>query len=452
MLRSFRNNYVFLSVTTFVLFLSFAFNFFGTITTDEFILNYKSSESLVTNQVLCKGEVFSGQLLDTKGGYYSNPSLKECNIDSLSPYFSQYGLQGKIYTGVYKNIIAIKPVSIESYIAFAQLITALSSAFVLALVAMWVKKTFSFFESVIFVGLVAMSPMLVGFARNLYWALPLIFLPLIFTLFYYAIPSKKNIKKDIIFWFFLGFLLYLRYLNGYEYITTITIMIMSAIAYKLYISKSNKKTYIIQFLMIGFVSVFAFGLALGTHIYSLNDYSGSTSESVSLIKDRALKRTSESGRYLSYPYGNYKFLANDVYRIDNTYLGLDRRVNNESELWSNSIALKTYTLLPVIKTPVKIAEPFSTYLYSLGTFSIVLIFLFVKRKKFIPKRSIRKVEGLFLATFIGFVGFISWLILARSHSLVHAHINGVLLYMPFALFGFMIVAIFIKSAIYKKRK
>jgi hypothetical protein len=451
MSRSFRNNYVFLGASTFVLFLSFAFNFFGAITTDRFIFNYKDSEALVANQIYCKGEIYSGQLLAKKGDR-SVETLNGCEEETFLPYISQFGLQGKIYTGLYNVITNVKQISYVSFIALSQLITALMTAFIMALLVLWVRNNIGKFESYTFLTLVAISPMIVGFARNLYWALPLIFLPLVFTLFYYKAPSKKNIKKDIIFWFFLGLFLYLRYLNGYEYLTTITIMIMSAIAYKLYINKSNKKTYIKQFVVAGFVSVLTFGLALGTHVYSLNDYSGSTSKSISLIKDRALKRTSESGEYLSYPYGNYKSLANDVYRIDDTYFGLDKRVNNESELWSNGIALKSYSLLPVIKLPVEFAEPFSTYLYSLSTFSVALVFLYIKRKKIIPKRSIRKVEGLFLATFIGFIGFMSWLILARSHSLVHAHINGILLYMPFALFGFMIIAIFIKSVIYKKRK
>jgi hypothetical protein len=43
------------------------------------------------------------------------------------------------------------------------------------------------------------------------------------------------------------------------------------------------------------------------------------------------------------------------------------------------------------------------------------------------------------------VGYLSWLILARSHSLVHAHINGILLYLPFALFGYIIIGLYLQT-------
>jgi hypothetical protein len=271
-------------------------------------------------------------------------------------------------------------------------------------------------------------------------------------LYFYDLNKNRSAIKTLIFWLFLGALLYIRYLTGYEFITTITIMIISVATYKLFVNKSQKKEYLKQLIIIGIVSVTSFCAALATHVHSLNDYSGSTGNSINLIKERALERTSESESYLAYPYENYKFLANDVYRIDSTYLNLEKRIDNESEIWANGVALKTYGLLPVIKLPVILAQPFSTYVYSLSVFSLILLILYTTRKKIIPKKLLRRLDGLFLAALIGFVGFLSWLVIARSHSLVHAHINGILIYMPFALFGFMIISLYISVLINKIKK
>jgi len=106
--------------------------------------------------------------------------------------------------------------------------------------------------------------MIVGFARNLYWALPLLLLPIVYVL--YGFPSAKNNKGKLLFWALLAVLLYIRFLCGYEYITTITFMVAALVAYHLYMQKSTVGTYIRQMTIVGIVAVMSFAAALGTHI------------------------------------------------------------------------------------------------------------------------------------------------------------------------------------------
>ncbi len=440
-----KKNRIFIFGVTVFLFFAFTFNVFGVVTTDEFTLNFKDSESLVSNQIVCKGSLFSGQLL----GYVKAPATtdaeKSCVKKNLEPYSSQFGLQGRSYTLLYKVLSKISDVSPKSFILIAQLMTALASSVTLSLLVLWVKLRIGRPESIIVSLLLALSPMLVSFARNLYWALPLMFLPLIFTLFFYRYKTKK--KYQVTYSITLGVLLFLRFLNGYEYVTSITIMIAAAVGYFLYMENKQLNDYIKEFAKVFAVTLVAFSSALGVHIAALQGSTGSISKSVGIIKSRAVERSTASASYLIFPYGNLKHMAPDVYELGDYYVDLDDKSRSSSELWSNSVAILNYALLPVFRLPVGLTQPFSTLIYSVTMFAIVLSIICLKRGSLFAKKRIRQIEALYVSCAIGFIGFLSWLVLARSHSLVHAHINGILLYLPFAIFGYMILSIYFHKII-----
>lgn len=447
MVEDLKKHKLFFAAITLALFLSFAFNFFGAVTTDSFILNFKDSEALVTNQIVCKGEVFNDQMVAQKGDYGSSGLISRCESKELVPYSSQFGLQGKLYTAGFNLLSNFVHISAVTYVTIVQLATAMGSAVVFGLLALWVRSRFGLIPASVFGLLVAMSPMVVGFSRNLYWTLPLLVLPLVFALYYYRLKSTK--KRMLLFWLILGILLYLRYLCGYEYITTLTIMIVAAISYYLYIGGSKTKVYIQQSIIVGVVSFLAFGAALVTHVGALNAYTGSTGKSVSIITQRAADRTSNADQYLKYPYENLKGLASDYYKVTDTYVHYDKQMESNSKPLATLVALSNYMLLPVIHLPISFAASFSLYAQSMGMFVVLLALLYVMRKKWIPKRLSTQIRALYLAFAIGLLGYFSWLMLGYSHSLVHAHINGILMYLPFALFGYVIIGIFIESVIGK---
>lgn len=433
----------FLLVSSLILFMSFAFNVFGAMATDSFILNYKDSESLVVNQVRCGG-LFNNQMLEVKSQYVLKDS-KTCDKDKISAYSSQFGLQGKIYSIGYGLLSKIGRISVNKYIVIAQLTTAIFSAFTLGLLLLWIRSNFGFSTAFISTVLISISPMIVGFARNLYWALPLFILPLVFVLYFY----RPNISRKFMLFFcgVLGLLLYLRYLCGYEYITTITIMLFSAMTYHLFISKAKIKQYLVQFSIIGLVSVLSFGLAVVTHVISLNSSTSSTSKSINVIMQRARERTVNPNEYYKFTYLNLNVLANDYYKTTDTYIGYESKLNSGSKFWSVFAWFSNYMLLPVYHLPIAFTAPFSLYVQSFIAFVLMLILIYVNLNKWVDKKDLRKVKALYFSSVIGLVGFFSWLILAFSHSLVHAHINGILIYLPFALFGYIIIGLCLDSII-----
>lgn len=442
MMDIFRKYKLFLLVTTSILFLAFAFDLFGGMTPPAFTQNYKDSEALISNQIACRGSIYGGQLIQAKGNNIG-AAVTNCDASTTEAYSSQFGLQGRLYTLGYRALSKIIHIQLIGYIAFAQIMTALISALCFALLVLWIRLNIGFMPAIISTFFISVSPMLVGFARNLYWALPLMVLPLIYVLFAYSPDLKKS--KKIIFWIILAALFYIRFLCGYEYVTSFPIMAAAGVIYYLYISGGKPRVYIKELALVLLVSVIGFSAALGTHILSLSHYTHSTSSAIKVVKNRAFARIIDTGDYLSVPYSNYKATLNDSYQITNSYLHLDEPRHHTSLAWAVGVAILNYSLLPVVDSPVTLSQPFATYIESFAIFTVLLVLLFVYRRKWVPRDQIVKVEALFAASLTGLAAYLSWLVIARPHALVHAHINGVLMYLPAALFGYMIFGYYISS-------
>lgn len=445
-LKTYRNFYL---VAVLVLFLSFAFDFFGAITPDEFVYNYKSSEALVTNEVACKGQLYAGQLAEQKGGYSPSTFSLDCNPSQLTPYSSQFGLQGRAYTLGYRVLTKAAHLGIRSYIAVAQLVTALLSAAILGLLALWVRARFTLFAASTFTLLLALSPMIVGFSRNLYWALPLFYAPFVAMLYYY--DPKRRGRKALWVWLVVGFLVYLKFLCGYEYVTSFAIMLMAVTAYFLYLARATRLGYLKQFIIAGIVSVLAFGAALATHVYALNAYTGSTSKSIATIKKRAFERTVNADKYTQYAFQNVRHTLGGYYDVSNTYFSYELHSQSKSEASATAVNLVNYALLPLVHIPVTLNQPFAVFAQSLTVVILLLIYLYRKRFWLQPAL-LGEVNALYVAMLFGLLGYLSWMIFAHPHSLVHAHINGILMYLPFAIFAYIALALYLEAGLLRFKK
>lgn len=447
MLRNIIANKIFFCISVFVLFISFAFNAFGTVSTEKFLYDFKDSESLIYNQVLCPDSVLNDQLLQNKKGYEGQ--LKSCDSENLVAYSSQYGLQGKVYDTSADALskIGVGPVA---FLSIANLLTALLSALIFGLLVLWFRNNFGNFVGYCVMVGVCLSPMIVGFSRNLYWALPLLIVPIVYALYFYKAEADK--RYNIKFFIGLGVLLIARYLCGYEYASTITIALMAVVGYFILLQKSNLKQYFKIFIITGMVSVLAFTVALGIHVMSLNNYSGSTRNSLHIVKTRAMERTSRSDHYLNFAYDGTKASLNDHYQITNTYLQYESLKQGESLALALIFSVVNYALLPVYNLPISFHQPFATYAQSSILFIMVLSFIFYKRHKIFDKKTVKKVNALYFVFYFGLIGSCSWFILANSHSLVHVHINGILIYLPSAIFGYAILAFTAQSYILKIKK
>jgi hypothetical protein len=445
MIEGFLKHKLFICIATVFFFLTFTFNVTGALSTDGFIQNDKYSENFVVRQVRCNGQLYENQLLGLKNWANNNKDLG-CDKDNYAPYNSSFGLQGRV--GVFLNSILERKTHANSGVSIVvyELLMALASAILFALLALWVKLRFGKRIAVIFSIFVSLSPMLVSFSRNLYWALPLMIAPIVYILYFYKPGlSKRNLT---LFMGGLTLLLYLRFLCGYEYITTIAIMVVSVALYKLVLADIKYKTIVKNIILIGLTPVIAMALAFSTHVVSLNQQTGSTTQSIEIIKERAQDRTVNAEAYAKYAYLSLADVANDFYKTSNEYIKYNKIKDNGSVPLAIVVADTAHLLLPVIHTPI-LGGVFAMYAQSFAMFIVTLLLLYIYRAKWVKREQIKQINSLYAATAVGLIGYFSWLVFAYSHSLVHAFINGILMYLPTALFGFIIIGLYVEFLIKK---
>lgn len=436
-----RLNGRFFFISTIILFCSFMFNVSGAMKSDSFLQNYKDSESLVVSAISCKGSYAGGLLAFNR--YVGADSQYNCDTPALSPYYSQFGLQGRVYTFGFKLFDGLFGIGLKNYILLAQFLTALVSAMCFALMAVWANNRYGKFVGVFFVIAVSISPMVVGFARNLYWALPLMIAPILFTLYAYKVKAKESSR--ILFWVGIFLLLYARWLCGYEYVTTITLAVFATTTLYLYEASSSVKQYFKEALTTCLVAVLAFSAALGTHILNLSSYTGSTQSAVKIVKERALERTLRGEEYTKYASLGLKSNLSEIYVVADGYIHFEKKQG--SLFWAVVAAAINYLFMPVLNLPLALKEPLGALVQSMLIFITILAVVYIKRHRLFAKKALRQAEALLLSSAIGLCGYLSWLILASSHSLVHAHINGILQYLPFALFGYIVMGMALRQAI-----
>lgn len=431
----------FVGLTTAFFFVAFTLNITGALSTDLFVENDKFSENFVRRQMLCEGKIYNNQLLGLTDWHAANQK-PDCKTSNYSPYNSQYGLQGKFGVFLEQTLHLGSSVTIVIY----QIITALAAALLFALITLWVKVKFSLTAACIFAICVSMSPMLVSFSRNLYWSLPLMVAPIVYTLYFY----KPSLSRRGLSYFLAGltFLFLLRYLCGYEYITTLTVMVVSVISYELIVNSTDRGRAIRHAILVALASAIGIFFALTIHVFSLNTQTGSTAKSIETIKSRAQERTVNSKNYTQYAYMSLNYVANDFYKTSNEYLKYEKMEKTQSIPLAVVVAYAAHLLLPVLHLPV-LNGVMAGYVQSFIGFIVLLSLLYYYKDKWVERKRYRQVLALYGATCVGMVGYFSWLVFAYSHTLVHAHINGILMYLPTALFGFIIIGLYIEFLINK---
>jgi H+/Cl- antiporter ClcA len=129
------------------------------------------------------------------------------------------------------------------------------------------------------------------------------------------------------------------------------------------------------------------------------------------------------------------------------YLPLEIYKDNTPLVQTEFVSMANYALLPMISYPIALKEPLQTYVSSFFFSVIVFISLSINTIKNIRKRSsmiskkLNNERALFMGAIIGLLGVLSWLVLARGHSYVHAHINGIIFYLPYGLLLYTLLAI-----------
>jgi hypothetical protein len=451
--KLFKNIFIFSVV---LIFSSLTLNIFGVTSTDKLFNDHNSTEALYGNQIVCEGVENGGFLLSNWENGIGNTQTDTCDGTAI-PYWASYNILGRTYEKIYGYLGGVDKIGVNTYLKATQLFNALLLAIVLSLFSVWVRAKFGIVPAVTTVFLISISVELINKGSTLIAHYNFMsFVPLIYTLYFYKYSSIKKYK--ILFYLGLTIVFCLKALTNYEYITTIAFMIFAVIAFNLYKDRMNYTAYIKEFLIASAAIVVGLFSAFAVHASAIARYNNeSFSQGIEIIYSSAIRRS--AGNEYSIvgvnPYWGLNKTLPEIYELLDEYIDMDKAnedYNNlssrQGNLQGNAISILNYVLLPVVKLPLMLPYPFAIFFQSFGALLLLLAVLWKARKKVIKdENALRSLEALYVAVIISFIGYLSWQILARNHTLVHPHLNGFTMYIPFALFSYVIIGVYLSKFI-----
>ena len=445
-----KKNILFFGVVWGILFLSFFGNIFGVGLWREWFDGFqRDSSAIIEKTARCKEKFgYSGPLIVAKNeDYNSVMTTGGCDASLLKPYASQYGLQARIITALAPKDNAKLP----SYFKKVNVVLSAAMAALMALVALRVRKLFGFVAAVVFAILVAFSPWIVGYAQNMYWIEPLMFAPFAFAFLSYS--YCKSSKKLWLFYLGEAILLFLKLLGGYEYISTIAMSVLVPI---IFFELINNKQKIIRLwkhaVMTCIVVVMAFVGAYATNFMTLSDYYHSSDTALKMINERASERGLSGIRKMrAHAIGNLKTLLPESYTFADRFINMEELAKDTGPTYQYLVInASNYVLLPALSLPLSFKGVFGDIIQSVFVWILAgyLLLFYLKKRH----HSFKYYRSFLWALHASLAGALSWLILMPGHALPHAHINGIVFYIPLLPFVYMVVGLYIGNIVKKRRK
>lgn len=431
-----------------LMFLSFLFNIFGVGPSSAWFTGFeKYSEALALQTVQCADQgTYHGNLINPPQDItypitvYPVGDDKGCFV-----YPSQFGLQGFVYAAI--PHITHNARAQEIILFGIKFILVVLMVVMLLLFVLFVHTEFGLGTASIVMALLILSPWPAGYARNLYWVSFLFFAPFIASLYLY--PMIRGSRRMLsIFLAVAGGLLFIKFLNGYEYFTTIIISTFVPMVYwELRISDRFDRIVAIWLrrgALLAVVALAAFGLSFGLTVLSLRDDYGSGRQAYAAIQQRGALRSDAAASY-GFSIVNFHNTQPQLYNLINQYIPLQQLSDGKgSPLAYIMLLLINYAAQPVMTLPVTLTGFLPMILQSFLLWSCLAIWAI----RWIAKRKLVKrhvVNALSMSLLLGFIGILSWFIMARGFVFQHVHITPIIYYIPFTLFTYSVVAIVVSN-------
>lgn len=447
MLGVIRKHRLLYGATVVLLTLVFLFNVFGVKTSTWFSSFQADSDALVMHKLACRDELqadnFGNMLVAPKNPekFATNKLSPECQPSNSKAYVSQFGLQGKIAGVGYNALHLITGIPLHLFLSLLQVFWAIVSALTLGLFVVWVAERYGRYVGWSVLGFLSLSVWVVGFGRNTYWAMPFLFLPFIFTLYYYSRQGRN--KPYLLFLGGLFLLFFLRFLNGYEFISTVVLAPIAALVLLAH-GQVDVRRFVKEAGAICAIGFLAFAAAFALNFMQVYQYTGSAAKASAEIAERALLRTTGGEGYRSYVYSGLGESVPEAYGAIHNYVSLDV-TGQPSLIKTYIIYLINYALLPVVNVPLQIREPLYSLLSSFS-FYVLLAWLAIRSLRRNADKAQRKTyDALYWAMVAGLVASLSWLVVGHSHSLVHAHLIGITYYLPFMLLVYIVLGLWLEK-------
>ncbi|WP_129126141.1 hypothetical protein [Geomonas oryzae] len=428
-------------------FFSYGFNAFKVTSDTLFIEHQLDSERLVLDGLL-HGRAQDGTLTL---GKYDRPGLKSQDLlahelyavknrgGEFTEYQSQYGLQLILWSWL---------AALNEDVRFLQSACAMFMALVVAGFFVVLAREFSLRGSLCFCAVLVFSPWVVIFARNLYWVEATWFLPALVSLAY-GKCALHSPRRFLVLLLLLFASLLMKFLCGYEYITTIVLAAFLPLAYYASRLRLDGKRAAVQTVLFGITALLAFGVAATIHVRKLGHGQGLQYERVADIARKRLAtgdvdalareacRNAPDVDACSEGYKkNYgASLTCSPLLLVGRYLHMPHFLPWEDRIvptWREYVTVQDVTekmTLAALKGAVLGIGPLRTSLVAYKAFGGVAFPLFVLLAGVASLW--RRDSSLSCTLVVSALAPLSWFILAKGHSYIHLHLNYVLWYLLF---------------------
>ena len=342
--------------------------------------------------------------------------LHKLTFENFSTYNSQPGGQGLVFSLLDRLI----PFSQQFKLNFFYILTALLSAIALTYIINWFYEEFGLLTAIFVLGSALLSQWLTVFGKNLWWCLWAFYLPMIVVLYY--LKNNRGTKKHQIYK--LGLLIFIAvsikcFINGYEYITTTLIMMITPCIYYAILDKWNRD----QCLKWTFATAVGTGVAIFLSLimlcFQIGAVKGGFIDGIEHVIWSFGKRT--YGEAEDFPPIYAASLEAGTIGVVITYMnGVFFDLNNYLSIEDGFVSKNIFKI---------------RYYYLIVLFIATTLLLFLNSNKILEERW-QQTSALFWTMWFSILAPLSWFAIFKAHSYIHTHMSFLLWQMPFTLFGF----------------
>lgn len=323
--------------------------------------------------------------------------------------FWLYKTPPALHTMIFASVDAISPFTNRQNHEFFLWICSFFSAAIFTWFLWWVALTFGIFPAVIGLLSIFLSPWLVVSGGHLYWVSGSLLVPLVVGLhLHHKERQGKTIGLRLFFFATMLGVLTKCLINGFEIVTSICVLATIPVFFYAILDKWSVRRFATRFGIVAAGAIFAVLISAGVLIKQIDSAPSSNMDGVTYLKERFLIRSQG------------EFLHQDQV--------IPERIR-ESKVKSYSQILKKYLdegafyyQLKKDSEPNKISFQFFLALLVALTLAQLLYFRDTLMKTLVA------------STYIGLLGPLSWIIIFKSHSYLHVHLNSLFWYLPFMLF------------------
>ena len=420
---------IFFIAVTLVFMLNFKVNLFSSAAGSFFDYFQRDGESLVVGRLILSekndltehsgflGWVRSEPDTRNKFSYQYDAYQYGLDYDNYEGYYSQPGMQAFLFGAVCKITGWRGKAALDNFRWIVSFCSALAfTAFLFWVLSLWGWTTTIFtFVCLLF------SQWITVYGRNLFWVVSAFYIPFLVALFWLHYGESKS-KRPLLSAFCLMFAsMFIKFLfTGFEYITTAMVMAVTPWVFYAVDKRWEKKKFIKSATAAcgGVITAVVAGVAwLAVQISTL---SGSLADGM---------------HYIMWSFGKRAHgIPGETY----------------DAIFQNSIEGSQWSVLSSYLNDhaFHVAHWFDSSLLRLLSIihfrSCILFFVFISCLVFFSKAIkknndfYRRQIALTITLWVSFLAPLSWFVIFKGHSYIHTHMNTIVWYMPFMLFGFVL--------------